>query len=74
MNRKEIRKHLRCIVQQGNESVYRLSLRRFLKQWRRKTDAEVARLVVQLKATIVENRVIATEVLGVAAVNFFERL
>jgi GGDEF domain-containing protein len=74
INRKEIRKNLLRIVIDGEETVYRLGLLKFLKHWRRKTDGEVERLAQQLKKAIAENRALALEVFGVVAVEFFEQL
>jgi hypothetical protein len=74
IDRKAIRKNLLRIVIHGHETVYRLGLMKFLKHWRRKTDAEVERLVVQLKKMITESRTMAIEVFGVVAVEFFEQL
>jgi hypothetical protein len=71
IDRKAIRKNLLRIVIDGDETVYRLGLLQFLKHWRRKT---VERLVQQLKITIAENRALALEVFGKAAVEFFEQL
>jgi hypothetical protein len=74
IDRKAIRKNLLRIVIHGHETVYRLGLLKFLKHWRRKTDAEVERLVQQMKIAIAENRALALEVFGKAAVEFFEQL